>query len=109
MLEETPDEFHDVKSYCPVSYTSVLSIFKGDGAIDDFDDPVVGDGHFEDIWGKVFQRGVAISNGLTVDDPVGFPYFGVDLIQKTGFIHLLFELCAEDWRERLDGDIEVGS
>ena len=56
MLEETPDELHDVKTDRSVTRTSVLSILEGDGAIFHFDDPAVGDGHFEDIRGKVFQR-----------------------------------------------------
>jgi len=44
---------------------------------------------------------------LTVDDPVGFPDVASDLIQETGLMHLLFELCAVDRRKSLDGDIEI--
>lgn len=74
----------------------MLSILEGDGTIFHFDDPAVGNGHFEDIRGKVFQRSGAISNGLTIYDPVGFPDLCLDLRKETGLIHLFFELCAED-------------
>lgn len=109
MLEEAPNELHDVEVDRSVTCASVLSMLEGNDAIFDFDDPAVGDGHFEDIRGKILQRSGAISNGLTVYDPVGFPDLCLELRKETGLIHLFFELCAEDRRKGLDGDIEIGS
>ena len=109
MLEETQDELHDIEACGPVSRTSMFSILEGDSAIFHFNDPAVGDGHFEDIRCQVFQRRGTISNGLTIDNPVDFPDRWLDLSKQTGLIHLFFELCAEDRRESLDGDIEISS
>jgi hypothetical protein len=47
--------------------------------------------------------------GLTVDVPGDRPGLRIDLLQKTGLAHVVFEERTVDGRERFDRDTEVGS
>ena len=86
-----------------------FTIANEDGAVLDFDDARVGDSDFEDVGGKVFEASFAGRYSLAVDVPVGVPDFRGDLIEANGLFDLITELGAEDFRERFDGEKEVGS
>ena len=79
-----------------------------DSAGFDFQDARVGDGHFKDVGGEVFE-GLARRDGLRVDVPIDLPDFRGDLIEECGLFHLLAELGSKDFGEGFDGEIEVGS
>ncbi len=81
MLEKTPDKLQDMEAQGPVTSTAMFPVFESYRVVFHFNDPAVGDGHFKDIRRKVFQRSGPISNGLTVDNPVGLPDFGLDGIK----------------------------
>ena len=108
MLEEAPDEFHDLQAGGAIARASLFAVLERNGAIPGSspgqalqgDDPAVGDGHFEHIRGQVLERSGPVSDGLAVDDPVDLPNLGVDLVQEAGFLHLVFEFFAVDGRER---------
>ena len=51
-----------------------------DRAVFDFQDTRIGDGHSEDVGGKVFEGCFAGADGLGVDVPVDLPDIGRDLM-----------------------------
>ena len=86
-----------------------FAIENEDGAVLDFQDTRVGDGHFEDVGGEVFEAGFRTRYGLGVDVPVDVPNFRGDLIKQAGLFHLITELGFEDDGESFDGEIEIDS
>jgi len=85
-----------------------FAVANEDGAVLDFQDTRVGDGDFENVRGEVFEARFAGRHGLGVDVPVDLPDFRGDLIEQTRFFHFVSELGSKDFRERFDGEIEVG-
>ena len=85
-----------------------FAVANQDGAVLDFQDAGVGDGHFKDIGGEVFE-GLAGRDGLGVDVPVDVPDLRRDLIGESCLYHLIAELGFKDFRESFDGEIEVSS
>jgi hypothetical protein len=84
-----------------------LAIAKEDRAVLDFQDSRVGDGHSENVGGKVFEACFAGTDGLGVDVPVDLPDFRGDLIEETGLFHFIVELGFEDLGKSSDGEIEI--
>ena len=84
-----------------------FSVANEDSAVLDFDDSRIGDGNSEDVGGEVFQACFTGAHGLGVDVPVDLPDLRGDLIEETGFFHLISELGFEDDGERCDGEIEI--
>jgi hypothetical protein len=84
-----------------------FAIANQDGTVLDFDDSGIGDGDSEDIGGEVFEGCFARAYGLRVDVPIDLPDLRGDLIEETGFFHLISELGFEDDGERCDGEIEI--
>jgi len=82
-------------------------ISKEDGVVFHFEDAGIGDSHFEDIRGEIFQAGFRGTDGLRVDIPVKLPDLGRDLIEETGIFHGLFELGLKDFGERSDREIKI--
>jgi len=78
-----------------------------DRAILDFQDSRIGDGHSEDVRGKVIEGCFAGTDGLGIDVPVDRPDFRRDLIEETGLVHFIAELGFEDLGKSSDGEIEV--
>jgi len=84
-------------------------ILKEDGVVFHFEDAGIGDSHFEDIRGEIFQAGFRGTDGLRVDIPIELPDLGGDFIEEAGFLHFIAELGFEDYGERFYGEIEVDS
>ena len=84
-----------------------FAVANEDGAVLDFQDSRIGDGHSEDVGGKVFEACFAGTDGLGIDVPVDLPDFRGDLIEETGLLHFIAELGFEDFGESSDGEIEI--
>jgi len=77
-------------------------------AVFEFEDAGVGDGDAEDVRGEILERVPAIADRLAVYDPRLSPHTGGNLGETTTRPQGITELGAEDRRERLDGEQEVG-
>ena len=95
MLEKTAEKFHDIKFHGTPAFTAGFFIPDEHNPILNFNNAMVGDGHFENIGCKIFDTAFAGTDGLTVDIPVNLPDIGGYLRQKPCFFHLVAELCPE--------------
>ena len=84
-----------------------FSVANEDRAVLDFQDSRVGDGHSEDVGGKVFEGCFAGTDGLGIDVPVDLPDLRGDLIEETGLFHFIAELGFEDLGKSSDGEVEI--
>ena len=109
VLQEAADELHDLKGEDSWAITVGFAVANEDGAVLDFQDARVGDGDFEDVGGEVFEACFRGRDGLGVDVPIDLPDLSGDLIEEAGFYHFIAELGLEDFGERFDGEIEIGS
>ena len=57
-----------------------MTVGEGDSTVLEAHDAAVGNSHFEDIRGEVFERRVAVGVGLAVDVPGDSPDLWVDLL-----------------------------
>src|SRR5262245_40252550 len=73
MLEEPTDKLHGVEVDGSWACTARFTIGESDGAVLERDDAAIGDRDPEDIGGEVFEGGVSIVMGLTVDVPGDVP------------------------------------
>ncbi len=78
-----------------------------DRAVLDFQDARVGDGHFEDVGGKVFEGCFAGADGLGVDVPVDLPDVRGDFLEEASILHGIAELGLEDFGESFDREIKI--
>ena len=76
-----------------------FGVAEENGIVFHFEDAAIGDSHFEDIRGEVFQAGFRRTDGLGVDVPVKLPDFRRDLIEETGLFYGITELGLEDFGE----------
>ena len=109
MLQEPAQKLHDVEVSGAEACTAHFPVGKGDGTVRQAHETAVGDGHLEDIRGKVGEGGVAVMVGLTVDIPGEGPHLWINVRQQSGVVHLFFEEGTVDGGERFDWDEEVGS
>jgi len=72
-----------------------LSIFE-------FEDAPVADGDAEDVWGQVFESGLARTDRLTMNHPLFVPAILIDELKQVGLLELIAEFGAEERRERFD-------
>ena len=107
MLEEAPDELHDVEGHNAEPVAVRFSVVEEHGAIFHFDDAIIGDGDPEDIGRQVFYGGLTSAHCLTVDVPIHRPRVLGDEIEQIGPAHFVRELGAIDRTQSLDGQIEV--
>ena len=96
MLEEPTDKLHSVEARGAWTCTAGFAVGEGHGAVRERDDTAIGDRHFEDIRGEVFQGGVGVWSGLAVDVPGDSPDPWIDLLQQVGLAHVLFPHGAVD-------------
>ena len=106
MLEKAPDELDDIECDFSISIAALLTIGEGNGSIFDSHDYGIGDGHPEDVGGKVFQGCLAASYGLTVDIPGDVPGFRGDFVEQPLPCHFGLEFGPEYLGEGSDGQIE---
>jgi hypothetical protein len=85
-----------------------ILIAKSDLTVLELKDPVVAEGHAEDVRGEIFQSGLAAADRLTVDDPVLCPGWRERLGVEWSFPEGVTELGAEDLTQSFDGDQELG-
>jgi hypothetical protein len=109
MLEEAAEKLHDVEVGGAQASTAHFPVGKGDRAVFERDDAVVGDGYLKDIGSEIGKGRVAMGIGLTVDVPGDGPDLRLNLPQETGMVHLVFEEGTVDGGERFDGDKEIGA
>ena len=95
MLEKAPDELEDIECDFSTTITALLTIGEGDGSIFDGHDSGIGDGHPEDVGGKVFQGCLAASYGLTVDVPGDLPGCRIDFVEQPLPCHFGLEFGSE--------------
>ncbi len=107
MLEESSDELEGIDGGPARPVTLFFAVGEGDFVTRDVDDPGVGDGHPEDIGGKIFESRFAVTYGLGVDVPFDLPNSRVNGADEFLPAHLGPELGAEDPGEGLDRQIEV--
>ena len=107
VLQEASDEFHDIESHGSPTRAPRLFVAKGDDSILHFHNAAVGDGHLEDIRGKILEAGRAFAHRLAVDVPLDFPDLGRDLVKEAGSLHFVSELGPEDLGEGLYRQIEI--
>lgn len=107
VLEEAPDKFEGIDGGPARPVTLFFAVGEGDLSVLGIDDPGVGDGHPEDIGGKIFESRFAVTYGLGVDVPVDLPNSRVNGADEFLPAHLGPELGAEDSGEGLDRQIEV--
>lgn len=96
VLEEPAEKFHSVEVGGTWACTSRFTVDEGDGTVFEAHDTSVGNSNPEDIGGEVWQGGVSVVIGLTVDVPGDSPDLGVDVLQQSGGAHLLFPQGAVD-------------
>ena len=82
-------------------------VLEGDLALFELADPVVGDGHSEDVGSQIPGCFLARSYGLAVNHPVLLPHCGVHLEEKIGLFELIAELGPEENGEGLLGKEEI--
>jgi hypothetical protein len=109
VLEEPAEKLHAVELGGTEAGTADFPVGKGDRAVREADETVVGDGDLEDLGGQVGEGGVTVGLRLTVDVPGDGPDLGSDVLQQSGLVHGFLEECPVDGRERCDRDKEVGS
>jgi hypothetical protein len=104
VLEEAAEELHDFKGESSQSVAVRFFIADEDGAILDLEDPIIGDGDFEDIGGEVFEACLRGRDGLGVDVPIDESDLRGDLIEEAGFIissrNLALKILARAWTGR---------
>ena len=81
MLEKTANEFRGIQGQGPQASAAGFFVGERDAVLLDFEDTVIGDGHLEDVGGKIVHRRFGIGYGLAVDIEVLFPDGGGDLIE----------------------------
>ena len=91
MLQEPAQKLHDVEVSGAEACTAHFPVGKGDGTVRQAHETAVGDGHLEDIRGKVGEGGVAVMVGLTVDIPGDGPHLWINALEQSGVVHLFFE------------------
>ena len=96
MLEIAPDKFHDIKSHGTPAGTFLFFVTEGDLAVFYLHDSTVSNGHLENIRRQVFQASFATADGLAINIPINIPDDWVNLIEKSGFFHLIPEFGAKD-------------
>jgi len=84
-----------------------FAVANEDRAVLDFQDSRIGDGHSEDVGGKVFEACFTGTDGLGIDVPVDLPDFRGDWVEETGLFHFIAELGFEDLGKSSDGEIEI--
>jgi len=109
MLQETADEFHDIKSQDSGALAVRLAIANEHRTILEVDDARVGDRDFEDVGSEVFEASFAGGYRLAVDVPGDLPDIVGNLIQQFCLLHQIVELGAKDDRERFDRQKEIDS
>lgn len=107
VLEEAPDKLESIDGGPARSVTLFFAVGEGDLPVLGIDDPGVGDGHPEDIGGKIFEGRFAVAHGLRVNVPVDLPNSGINGANEFLPAHLVPELGAEDLGEGLDRKIKV--
>jgi len=96
VLKETPDELHHLEGHGPPAAAPWFFVAEEDGAVFDFDDAAIGDGHFEDIGSEVSERVLAGSCSLAVDVPIGLPYLRWDEAKESSLGDLIAEFRSEE-------------
>ena len=109
MLEEPAEKFHDVEVGGAWACTARFTVGEGDRAVLEAHNAAVGDSHFEDIRGEVFEGGVAVWIGLAVHVPGDVPDLWIDVFEESSVLHFLFEDGAVDGRQGFNGHKEVDS
>jgi hypothetical protein len=109
MLEEAPDELHDIQGEDSVAVTVRFAVANEDSAASDPDDARIGESDFEDVRGEIFETSLAWAHGLAVDVPLALPDLRGDLVEEPIFFHRIAELGFKDHRKRSHGQIEVDS
>jgi hypothetical protein len=108
MLEEAADEVWGREGGKFLPFGLAVLITKSDLAVFEFEDPVVAEGHAEDIGGEIFESSLAAADGLTIHDPILVPDLRWQLAVEGSFLEGVAELGAEDFTQSLDGDQESG-
>jgi len=96
MLEETPEKLEGVEGGFSGAIASGFAIGKGDLPVFNRNDAAVGNGHPEDVGGKILEGGLGIAHGLAVDIPGCLPDLGIDERQHGVFLHRRLEPGLED-------------
>ena len=109
MLEEPTEKRHSIEAHGASTCTAGFAVGEGNGPVRKRDDTAIGDCHFEDIRGEVFQGGMGVWSGLAVDVPGDGPNLWVDVLQQSGLAHGFFDDGSVDGREGFHGDKDVGS
>jgi len=108
MLQKAADELRGREGGEFLSFGLAILITKSDLAVLEFEDPVVAEGHAEDIGGEIFQGGLAAADRLTINDPILVPDLREHLGVEGSFLEGVAELSAEDFAQSLDGHQEAG-
>jgi hypothetical protein len=100
MLQETPDEFHDIEDHGPPAGAPRLSVAKSDGSILHLDNAAVGDGHLENIGSEILEAGGACAYRLAVDVPLSCPHINGDHPFEAGGFDGVSGLGPEAYRSQ---------
>src|SRR3989304_10168631 len=106
VLEKAPDELEDIESDFSTTIAALLTIGEGNVSIFDGHDSGIGNGHPEDVGGKVFQGCLAASYGLTVDVPGDLPGCRIDFVEQPLSCHFGLEFGSEYLGQGFDGQVE---
>jgi hypothetical protein len=96
MLQEPADTLSGIEVGGSWACTARFTIGESNDAVLERDDAAIGDSDPEDIGGEVFEGGVSVVMGLTVDVPGDVPDLWVDVPQQSGCAHFLFPHGAVD-------------
>ena len=81
VLQEATDELLGGQATCFAVAAGAVAVAKGDLAVLEFEDTVVGESDAEDIRGQVLQSGLTRADRLTMDDPLLPPGRWRNLVQ----------------------------
>lgn len=108
MLQEAVHKLHHIEGCGAHPARSLFTVLEKDTAFFDLDDSGVGDGDPEDVRGQVLDAVLLSGYGLGVDVPVLLPDVLRDLIEQSGLVHFMLELCLADLRQGVNREEEVG-
>ena len=99
MLEKAPDEFDSIKRDCTPLMGFLVLVSKDDGVILVADNTTVGDSDTKYVTSQVPESGPAVTDRLTVHNPVLLPDGRIDIVKKSCSVERIAELGLEDTRK----------
>ena len=102
MLQKAAQELRGCQGAAANLAAVGLAIAKGDFALFNLEDALVGNGHPENVGGQIAQRQLPITHSLGMDYPIGSPALSRELVEEGGLLQAVPELGPEEAGEGSD-------